>query len=663
MYRATLILILAVPSTAATLRRTVAAAAWTSRSLQMTTEPLTPSERPSTAVLPKSSERPTVSGLTNSFRLPTTIANLPASSGQSSNATEMIKSSKRLTVSGLTNSSRLPTTTTEISTSSKRPSSSSELLAASERSSNATELRNSSEWPIVSGLTNSSRLPTTTEISTSSKRPSSSSKLPAASERPTGSIEEATGKPTLKLLNNQTKDPEAGRLPSYAPSHKPTNQLTITPTNERSNKPTDKPTNKPSNESTNKPTDKPTNKPTKQPIDKATSEPIDMPSGRPTATHEPSNKPTNEPTGKPMKEPTGTPSIRPTKFPSNLPTQKPTNELSNKPTYKPTRESTDMPRSSTNSPTFPPTVSLSSTREDDVFGNGGFQIDLSDENQGSASPTKSKSEIFPTESPIIQSDTSRCNDDKDFKHNFDGREVTCKWLRGAKPTKKTKNCDKTVTYDNVSQKVNKICPAACGQKCDNTVEPDGSTSTTISPTYAVVTTTEPTIQLDEPTEKPMNDITDKPTMGKTPEKDGSQKLNDSLIGSSLSEKESDEEEISKADFIGIILGAVGGVLAILSTVMMVIFYAYDRDEDKDAFRENMTRYCCFCFATSKAPPEKPASNRYAQPSGNDARRRMSNPISTIQRMSNPTPTMQRRPTPGVVLSFSSTEHSGAMSEI
>merc|ERR1719469_768527 len=107
-------------------------------------------------------------------------------------------------------------------------------------------------------------------------------------------------------------------------------------------------------------------------------------------------------------------------------------------------------------------------------------------------------------------------------------------------------------------------------------------------------------------------------MVKTPEIDGSQKLNDSSIGSSLSEKESDEEEISKADFIGIILGAVGGVLAILSTIMMVIFYAYDRDEDKDAFRENMTRYCCFCFAQSKVPPEKPASNRYAQPSGNDA---------------------------------------------
>jgi len=242
--------------------------------------------------------------------------------------------------------------------------------------------------------------------------------------------------------------------------------------------------------------------------------------------------------------------------------------------------------------------------------------------------------------------------------------------------KKTKYCDKTVTYDNVSQKVNKICPAACGQKCDNAVEPDGPTASlvelntgspteTYSPTPIVGTTDEPTnkptIQTDEPTGKPMDGMADEPAMEKIPEKGGSQKVTDRFIDSSLSE--TSEEEISRADFIGIILGAIGGVLAILSTIMMVIFYAYDRDEDKDAFRENMTRYCCFCFATSKAPPEERVSNRYVQPSGNSARRRMSNPTSTMRRMSNPTPTMQRRPTPGVILSFSSSEHRASMSEI
>eukprot|EP00588_Corethron_pennatum_P018700 CAMPEP_0194307988 /NCGR_PEP_ID=MMETSP0171-20130528/4906_1 /TAXON_ID=218684 /ORGANISM="Corethron pennatum, Strain L29A3" /LENGTH=401 /DNA_ID=CAMNT_0039060355 /DNA_START=329 /DNA_END=1530 /DNA_ORIENTATION=+ len=401
MYRAALILILAVPSTAATLRRTVATAAWKSRSLQITTELLTPSERPSTAT---------------------------------------------------------------------------------------------------------------------------------------------------------------------APSHKPTNQLSITPTNKPTNRPTDKPTSKPTNEPTNKPTGESTNKPTKQPTDKPTSKPIDMPSGRPTATNEPSNMPTNEPTGKPMKEPTGTPSVRPTKFPSNLPTQKPTNELSNKPTYKPTRESTEIPKSSTNSPTISPSFYQTSIGGDDDSGKGGFEMDNSDdtspgnENQVTASPTIWKSEIF-TESPTIQSDSSRCNDDENFKHEFSVKEVTCKWLRdGAKPGQKNKYCDKTVTYKNESQKVNNICRAACGQQCDNAVEPDGPTASfvelnTDSPAYIIDTTdeptNEPTIQLDVPTEKPVDDIADEPNMEKIPEKSGSQKVTDSLIDSSFSENS--EEEISRADFIGIIL--------------------------------------------------------------------------------------------------------------
>eukprot|EP00588_Corethron_pennatum_P014693 CAMPEP_0194268518 /NCGR_PEP_ID=MMETSP0169-20130528/2823_1 /TAXON_ID=218684 /ORGANISM="Corethron pennatum, Strain L29A3" /LENGTH=770 /DNA_ID=CAMNT_0039009773 /DNA_START=184 /DNA_END=2493 /DNA_ORIENTATION=- len=359
---------------------------------------------------------------------------------------------------------------------------------------------------------------------------------------------ESTNKTTTKLIDNPSE--ESGQLTnttklqalSGKPSDGPIETLTGNPTYN----PTDDPPHNLTNKLTNMPTKEPRKNPTKGTAGMPTREQTDMPSGRPTRvptnlpTQKPTNEPSNTPTGKPTRETTNIPSGRLTKLPTNSPT--------NRPIREPIDVSNSMP-TSTNSQikslTVPPTSEETDYGDDTQYYSWDDTI-LFDPGNKNEVPTKFDPGTHVGKPLTIEPPNLRCNDDEDFKRSFGAREVTCKWLRGAKSNLKTIFCDKTVTYDDVTQKVNKICSAACDQSCDKVIETNShapSLAKTVIPKSRLIPT-----KIEPPSDAKLNrslrpvGTFESSAVAKT-------------SGATMNKKETTKDDISKADFIGIILGA------------------------------------------------------------------------------------------------------------
>jgi len=74
--------------------------------------------------------------------------------------------------------------------------------------------------------------------------------------------------------------------------------------------------------------------------------------------------------------------------------------------------------------------------------------------------------------------------------------------------------------------------------------------------------------------------------------------------------ETEAEEIDGSGLIEIVIGVVGGILAILTIIISLVLYAFDRDEDKEVMRKKLLKFCCLglCLDSTPPPSENERSN-------------------------------------------------------